>query len=499
MGVVVKQSVHAMIYTIIGIVLGALINVLSMHYFDRVEFGFTQNLVKITLQISYIGLFGFNYSLLIRGQHYHDNHPARSSFLWVSVVVPLILTLLTAGIFYLFKTPFIAFYDGINQAMVSDYFWLFPLFIMLFAMFSWLEGYLQSIQMSSTQTFAREVLTRLIYIALIILFATHILNFSQFIISYVILYLIPIGYLWYKAQQTKDFHFKFDPKQFSKKEIWKLIHFSGYQSFVVLSFVLILQIDAILLGGLAKNGFEAIAVYGMATFAISILRNPLRALANASLPTMSRNYNERDIQSLQNNFQKISVSMQLASVVVAVLMLANLHNIVAFFDMIKPGYEAIAYLIPILLIGNVFDLFGGMNMEVISSTKYYRFNLLATCTMLFVIVGLNYWLIQAYGIAGAAWATTIGLSIYSLIKILFLYTKLKVQPFSIKTIYIIGLGILLYFIHLLIPYLGNFALDLCIRSTILLAISLVAIYKLKITPEIDNVLYKLLKRFRLKS
>lgn len=498
MGIVVKQSLHAMIYTLIGIFLGVVINLLSMRYFDRIEFGFTQNLVKITLMISYVALFGFNYAILIRGQQYPLQHPKRSSFLFVALLVPTFLTILTAGIFAVLKPFIVNAYDGVNQSMIATYFWLFPLFIILFSMFSWLEGYLQSLQMSATQTFTREILTRIIYIVLIVLFAVHILNFSQFIITYVVLYLIPIGYLIYKVYQTKTFQFKFDKSQFSRKEIARLINFSGYQSFVVLSLVLILQIDAILLGFWDKGGFESIAVYGMATFAISILRNPLRALANASLPTMTRNYNNGAIKELNYNFQKVSLSMQLAAVILGILMLANIHNIVAFFDKIKTGYDAIAYLIPILLLGNVIDLFGGMNMEVISSTKYYRFNLLATCIMLFVIIGLNYWMINAYGIVGAAWATTIGLSMYSFIKIIFLYKKLKVQPFTIKTTHILLLGVALYGIHLLLPFASNYIIDLLYRSTILLLLAGIAIYKMKITPEIDGVLQKMFLKFKRK-
>jgi O-antigen/teichoic acid export membrane protein len=62
------------------------------------------------------------------------------------------------------------------------------------------------------------------------------------------------------------------------------------------------------------------------------------------------------------------------------------------------------------------------------------------------VVLLNKWLINLIGINGAALATFIVMAVYSFVKIVFIQSKLKIQPFEVNTIKILLLIGSFYFI-----------------------------------------------------
>lgn len=497
MGVVVKQSIQSIIITLFGVALGLAINLLSMHYFPKVEFGFYQNLAKIATLVSYIGLFGFNYALVIKGQQYIHPHPKRGAFLSITAIIPIVTSLLAIIGYFVFKQQFIQFYEGENSEMMERYFSLFPIFTIFVSMSIWLEGFHQSINKNTVQSFAREVLARVFNISLIFAYGLGWIDFDIFITAFAFTYLLPAIYMYWKAKSSDTLYFEGNNGQFSRQEIKSLLTFSGYQTFVVLALLLIQQIDIILLGGLDANGFQSIAVYSIAAFAINAIRNPLRAVSNASLPTITRLFNEQSWVELDEKYKKVAASMFLGAMALGLLMVCNLSAILSILNMLAPGYDAVIVLIPILLLGCVLELSTGISMELISISKYFRFNLLATVLMLIIIIGLNYYLIDQYGIYGAAWATTIGVILYGMLKAWFVWVKFKIQPYNIATVKIIILTLATYGILYIIPHFEHPFVDIIVRSMIIGFLLLIGTYLLKITEETTQVINKFLIKLRI--
>lgn len=499
MGVVVKQSIQSVIITLVGVVLGLAINLLSMRYFSKVEFGFNQNLARIATIISYVSILGFNYALTIKSQQYTHPHPKRGAFLGIAAIIPFITTIITFILYFVFKEDIINFYKGENSELVARYFSLFPIFTLFVSVSAWLEAYHQSINQNAVQSFSREVLSRIYHITLIFTYGFGLISFNTFIIAFTATFLLPILYMLWKAYRSGTFYFKPNKGQFSFKEIKELTVFSGYQTFVVLAIFLIQQIDVILLGGLDENGFQSIAVYSIAAFAINAIRNPLRAISNAALPTITRLFNEGEWNSLDEKYKKIAASMLLGAVTMSLLMICNLSGILAILNKIAIGYNAVIILIPILLLGCVIEQGLGMTLELISISKYFRFNLLATVIMLICIIGINFILIDEYGLFGAAWATTIGVIGYGLLKAGFVWAKFKLLPFSTATWKILVLGAFIYGVLYIIPQIGNVYIDIALRSSLIGLLLATGTYFLNITEETTRIITKVLVKLRLKQ
>jgi O-antigen/teichoic acid export membrane protein len=491
MGIVIRQSIKSVAVTILGAMMGALIAGLSVKFFPKPELGFRDNLIKISVWISHLSLFGFNYTLLIFGQKYPPGHKARPTFLTISLLIPLGISVLICGGYFIALPYLDSLYQGNDAVMMRQYFLLFPLLTIFTAMITWLEGYLQSMHKTALQNFAREILARLVYIVLIILFGCGFISFSVFIWLYVICYLVPFFYLLLIAKRNPGFTFGFKKALFSLSEVKEIFRFSGYHMLTVVSTVLILQVDAFLLAPL--KGFEVLAVYGIATLAVSMLRNPTRVIGIAATPAFTKSYNEGNIKELKDLFVRSAINMQIIAVILVGIVYININNIVEIVGMIQKGYDAIRWLIMILMLGQLFDMATGLNFELISVSKYYRFNFWIALVFMVIVFVLNFFLIKIWGMYGAAWATTIGLFIFNLSKTYFLWIKLKMQPFNTASLKIFAIAAIVGLIAWFIPPVFNVFVDLIIRSVVFGGLIWLALFKAKISPEINGITSNLIK------
>lgn len=496
MGIVVKQSIRTIAVTIVGAILGVLINLLSVKYFVQTDFGFTQNLVKIALLFNYLGSFGFATTFVVYGQKFDRNHPKRSSFITLSILVPTLITLLVTLGYFLFKSTIIHLYHSGDEYLMDRYFVLFPLLTIFSVMLSLQEGYLQSLHKTALQSFAREVLNRVVYLALVFMYGYSILNFDQFIWWYTILYLIPIAYLFYYIFKYGGFKTDWNINQLNRFEKRQIILFSFNQTLVVLVLILIQQVDTLLIGPLSVQGFEAVAIYGIAMFAISVMRNPIRAIGLAAFPSLSKSYNNIQLKELRTNFNKSTLSIQLLVVYCCVALFVGMPEIQALLNEWKEGYELVGALILIMIIGNGIDLMGGLTYELIALSKYYKYNTIFAFICLLIIVGLIYFWISPFGLVGVAWASTCGLIVYAVMKSLLLLKKFKIKNYSHQTLQIILIGACSGILPYFIQPTWHPIIVLGIKGIVLSIIFIFLIYKFKILLDFNNAINKMLHKYK---
>lgn len=491
MGIVIRQSIKSVVITLGGAVMGGVIAALSARYFPKTELGFRDNLIKICMWVSYLALFGFNYTLLIFGQKYPPGHKARPTFLTLSLIIPFTICLLVCGSYFIFWSYLEHIYKPDDVILMKQFFVLFPLLTFFTAMISWLESYLQALHKTALGNFAREILARIIYITLILLFAFNVISFSSFLWLYVICYLIPFFFLLVIAKRNPGFAFGFDKSFFPKEEIKDIFRFSGYHMLTVVSTVLIAQIDVFLLAPL--DGFQVVAVYSIATLAIAMLRNPTRVIGIAATPAFTKSYQEGKMDELKSLFVRSSINIQIIAVVMFALVYININNIQAIMGMIQTGFEEIKWLIMILMLGQLFDMATGLNFELIGVSKYYRFNFWIALIFMVIVFALNYFLIKSMGIYGAAWATTIGYCIFNIAKSYFLWIKMKLQPFSKATLKIFVIAGIVGVIGWFIPYMFNPFADVIIRSTIFTGLSWFLLFKASVSQDLNDITLNLIR------
>jgi O-antigen/teichoic acid export membrane protein len=139
----------------------------------------------------------------------------------------------------------------------------------------------------------------------------------------------------------------------------------------------------------------------------------------------------------------------------------------------------------------------GLNYELIGVTRFYRFNFWIAIIFVTIVLVLNLLLIQRMGIYGAAWATTIGLVIFNISKTVFLWYKMKLQPFSRKTWTVMLSVLLIAGVCWIIPYTLNVIVDTAIRSIVFCVLLWIVLYKTAVSPEINGLTSNIIRKRKL--
>jgi O-antigen/teichoic acid export membrane protein len=170
---------------------------------------------------------------------------------------------------------------------------------------------------------------------------------------------------------------------------------------------------------------------------------------------------------------------------------------------LPPEYAEGRNVILFLSIGGLIDMATGINYIIMITSKFYRFDGYFTIIVLLLTILANYLLIPIYGIVGSAMATAMTITVYNVMRWLFLYNKFKMQPFDSNTIKIIAIAFVAFLPGYLIPHfpayfnshLINTIIDIALRSSIVGGAFILLVLKTEAAPEINNKIRKNLKRF----
>jgi hypothetical protein len=103
---------------------------------------------------------------------------------------------------------------------------------------------------------------------------------------------------------------------------------------------------------------------------------------------------------------------------------------------LKDAYLAGFSAFVLLGLTRVIDLGTGLNAQIIATSNYWRFELMSGIILLAFMLPLTYFLTKQYDILGPAIANLISQGIiYNLIRIIFLWKKFKLQPFTPASLY----------------------------------------------------------------
>jgi len=110
---------------------------------------------------------------------------------------------------------------------------------------------------------------------------------------------------------------------------------------------------------------------------------------------------------------------------------------------------------------------------------------------------MNLVLIPKYQVIGAAMATFISLTLYNVIKLVFIYSKFKIQPLSNSTFTVLGIGLLSFGIAYFFPDVGHPIVNLLVKSILIGSIYISLTLKLKVSEDISDLWKQALQKIGL--
>ena len=502
MGIVFRQSVKTSLVIFFGAFLGAVTIWLSTKVVQQQSFGYIRNLSIQAVAASQILLLGLNNLLAVYVHKYPLEDKRRKLLLSICLFLPIVVLFFLSFAYYFAKSWLIGHFQLNDQPLMARYYMLLPLFTILFMYQVILEQYLGSQMKVAIAAFMREVVLRGINILLILLYAFQYVSFDFLVIGSVLIYIVPVSIFVILAFRTNGFKFSFQFRDFSPAEYKEIIHFTWFHFLLTASTILIGYIDQLTLALYDHKGLSSVAVYGVAVFIISFLQIPFKGMWPATFTVLAQAITSDNDSKAKDIFSRSSINILIASVGMALLISCNLKNALL---VLEHGYEDIIPIVLILFIGRFADLATGLNDAVISITNYYKFNFYTALAMIAILYVLIRILVPIYGVFGAAWATSIAYVLFNVVKFLFVWKKLDMQPFSSKTILVMVAGApalaVGYFLPVLFGQLQNIYLqaiaDASLRSILIMVTYLLMLLWLKPSDDLENYLASIKKNKRL--
>lgn len=478
MSVVARQGFK---YTLIGY-LGFVLGALSTYFVFPFDFEFygTLSYILSTAEIAVpIVVFGLSYAN-VKFFHQTKKEGKHQNILSLSLVGIIVNFTVFTGLFLLFHYFFPEYK---NNEYWSYKFIIIPLVLVLslsHVFNRYISNYKRIVVPNIFENLFPKIANLGAFCLFIFLGASEPMAFGFFFGMFV---LSLLGYGFY-ANRLEPIRKDFSTGYVKKNQLWKNIF--NYSFFAFLGNIgnyVAIKIDTVMIGEYQSLGMEELGVYRVLISIISLISIPQLGLFNISAPMINQHIAENEFEELDRFHKKTSLSLFFIG---AVLFSCILVGFPFLATLIKNGTmlresEPVIWIIGMAVL---FDLSTGFNGNIISLSKYYRFNIVVMLFLAFLTIALNYYFLEntSLGIVGVALATAISLTIYNLTKIIFNYIKFKVQPLTIEMIYTSIICSLAITVAIILPNFENDILNLIYKPAVVLVLLFIGNYFLKIYP-----------------
>lgn len=426
--------------------------------------------------------------VIVKYRPYFLHAVSYNQFKGAMYIFPLIVFVI-ASVLSLLLWDFVSKYLN-NQdpsGTLLKYSWL--IYICTFS-FVW-----SAIQRSISSTFGRismpdffkEVLLRIEFFIILILYYFELFSFEVFLVLYILSFLV-INLV------NEVYNIRLDgfPAMVSRYVVLKLrvlkaLNFGLINILTSISSMVVQHIDKIMVGTMV--GLSGVGIYSIAFYIGILVELPKRAVARIASPIIASSWKTNDLEKIQSIYHQSANNLMILGTLVLIGIITNIESL---FLLIPNGDLYVEGLAVVIFIGLAkwLDLSFGLNVEILSFSKKYPFVLYSLMVLGAVTVLTNLYFIPIFGISGAALASFISISAVNIFRILFLWYTYKLWPFKLKSLGLLAVSIVILFITYNLPSLAHPALNIVIRSLFTLVTFSVSVYFFNFSPELKKYIKK---------
>ncbi len=495
-----RQSIISSLMVYVGFALGFFNTYLFTKEggFTKEQYGLTGIFIALAnLMFSFANL-GMPSYIFKFYPYYQDNlEKKRNDILTWALLVSLIgfCFVVIGGIY--FKDLIIFKFGKNSPEFVNYYYWIFPFGLGL-TLYSILESYAWQQQKSIFTNFLREVFFRALTTILIICtFIGWLGKFDLFIKIYSFTYLITALFLLVYLVKNGNLHLTFKVSVVTKKFSKKILTLVKFIYGGTLVYAVAGVFDTILLASVSINGLAAVAVYSLAQNMASLIQAPQRGIISSSIAALSKAWKDKDQNRILNIYRQSSINQLVFAVGMFCLIWLNFEDGIFTFHL-QSGYIDAKWIFFFIGLMRIVDMGTGVNAQIISTSTLWKFEFYTGIILLSITLPMNYILTKYYfDVMGPAIANLFSFTIYNLIRFWYLKKKFNMQPFTLKSLYTIILGIVSFYVcfYLFDSYHGF--IWLVIRSTCFIGLYGCGTILLKLSSDIIPVWNSFQKRLGL--
>jgi O-antigen/teichoic acid export membrane protein len=114
--------------------------------------------------------------------------------------------------------------------------------------------------------------------------------------------------------------------------------------------------------------------------------------------------------------------------------------------------------------------------------------------LVMLVISLNMYFIPNFGLNGAALATLISISLYSIAKLLFVVLKMKLYPFTSKTLVALAITVVTFGLFYYWDFTFHPLINIVLKSVLVSLFYVGLTYYSKISSDINYVIYTFFKK-----
>lgn len=495
MGIVLKQSFKNTIFIYLGFLVGG-INTLFLYtrFLEDTYYGLVTFLLATSNLLMPLIAFGINHTIIKFFSSYFTKKE-QDKFLSSVLFLPLLIAIPLGFLGVKFYEQ-LSNYLSVENPIIKEY--TFVIYLVAFTcayfevFYAWAKVQLHSV----FGNILKELWNRVV--VMLLLFAVY---FGWITKPEFIYYLTGFYFLRMFVMMIYAFRLYFPKLTFSLPENFnEIIRYSFYIILAGSAGAIILDIDKFMIPG--KEEISKAAYYSVAVFIGSFIEAPSRAMLNILQPLTSKTLNEDNLHEVGSLYKKSSINLLLISGFFFVLINANVHQLFNLLPESYAGGELVVFMISFL---KMYNGFLGNNGAIINNSKFYKITLPISLTMAFSVYFLNklFYYELDLGTDGLALATLIVIFFANTFKLYFVKKKFLITPFTDKTLkmFLIIMGLYLGFNFWDFPIADVYffklpihpAINIALKSLLIIPIYLFLVIKLNISPEIKNLTQRFYK------
>jgi len=237
---------------------------------------------------------------------------------------------------------------------------------------------------------------------------------------------------------------------------------------------------------------------------------PYRSLGAISRPHISEAMAKQDVQQADSLCKTVALHQFIAGNFVFFMIWINIDFL---FDLLPNGdiYRVGKWAVLLLSLSRLVYSTLGVTTTVLSYSKFYYYSLIFTILLAILSIGLNSWLVPKWDINGGALANVASYLVYFILLVAFIKWKIGVNPLSKKLLPVAAVVLVLFaldwlwetaltplFAQLFAKPVFGLAIDAVLKTTLFLVIGITAIYKLKVSQPVNDLVDKGLSMLRKK-
>ena len=484
MGIIIKQTSRNIFTISIALVIGA-VNTLYFYpeflkdeYYGLVVFLLaTSNLLQPLMSL------GAQHTIIKFYSSFNDKK-SKDNFLSSIIFIPLII-ILPVSFLVVQMHDTIGSFLSMQNPIIESYVWV--IFLVSFAtsyfevFYAWSRVQLKSVFGNAL----KEIYPRVSVFILLVLVSLDIIEKENFVWFLTGLYFLRLLIMIIYSLSLYKPKFSFIlPENF--KEI---VSYSIYILLAGSAASLLIDIDKYMIP--QKEAISQTAYYAVAVFIATVVEIPGRAMFQILNPMVAKAINTNDNKNLDELYQKSSTNLLI--ICGFFFLLINL-NIVSFYELMNNQFYADAiWVVLIISVAKLIQMSFGCGPAILATSSFYKITLPFSISMAISVYFLNDYLIDLYGINGAAISTLIVLLIFTILKVLYIKVKLKIQPYNLNTIKIIVLISVLYFTLNSLKLNLYPLFNIIVKSVLISASYISLVYFLKLSKTINSNLNSLIK------